>query len=386
MKHQAVVVGGSNGTGLAITKQLINDGYFVHILDVCQPDKKYLNDLENYSFNYCDIANLDEDLIIKLSQNKNVKFLMITAGIGRVSDFEYLHISEIEKLFKINSMGTIKILSLFYNRIKSKDRFYCGIMGSIAGLVSSPMFSVYAATKAAVCRFTESVNIEIEKYGSSNRITNISPGSIKGTRFNGGDNNLDLINDIAKQIIEQVKNSNELFIPQYEEIFEGVISRYKADAHKFGLSSYEYKKESGRAKNEFCVKIGYLSGTFDLFHIGHLNLLERAKQKCDYLIVGVHKTAAHKGKETFIPFEERMKIVGACKYVDKVVEACSEDSDAWNLWNYDRLFVGSDYKGSERFKRYEEFFADKGVEIIYFPYTQKTSSTQLRKTILTEIN
>ena len=126
------------------------------------------------------------------------------------------------------------------------------------------------------------------------------------------------------------------------------------------------------------IKVGYLSGTFDLFHIGHLNLLERAKQHCDYLVVGINKDASHKGKTTFIPLEERKRIVGALKIVDKVIESFPEDSTAWEFIRYDYLFVGSDYKGSERFNKYEEFFKDKGVEIIYFPYTQGTSSTELR--------
>ncbi len=126
------------------------------------------------------------------------------------------------------------------------------------------------------------------------------------------------------------------------------------------------------------MTIGYLSGTFDLFHIGHLNLIRRAKEQCDYLIVAVHDSGKWKGKETFIPFEERKEIVGACRYVDQVVDSPVEDSDAWELYHFDKLFVGSDYKGTERFNRYEEFFKDKGVEIVYFPYTQSTSSTQIR--------
>ena len=142
---------------------------------------------------------------------------------------------------------------------------------------------------------------------------------------------------------------------------------------------------NNRINNKRQYTIGYLSGTFDLFHIGHLNLLRRAKEQCDYLIVGIHRDASHKGKQTFISFEERRAIVESCKYVDRVVTSEPEDSDAWEKYHYDKLFVGSDYKNTERFNRYEAFFKDKQVEIIYFPYTKGTSSTQLRNA-LTEIS
>ncbi len=126
--------------------------------------------------------------------------------------------------------------------------------------------------------------------------------------------------------------------------------------------------------------VGYLSGTFDLFHIGHLNILKRAKENCDYLVVGIHRDGSHKGKKTFIPFEERMEIVKSIKYVDEVIESEREDCDVYlkGRVKYDRLFVGSDYKGTERFNRYEKLFEGTGVQIVYFPYTKGTSSTQLR--------
>ncbi len=129
---------------------------------------------------------------------------------------------------------------------------------------------------------------------------------------------------------------------------------------------------------------GYLSGTFDLFHIGHLNIIERARAECDRLIVGVHPSAAFKGRATVIPFEERIEIVRALRYVDEAVAASDEDTKDWEILHFDRLFVGDDYKGSDRFARYEEFFKDKNVEIIYFPYTTSISSTKIR-TALKEI-
>lgn len=130
---------------------------------------------------------------------------------------------------------------------------------------------------------------------------------------------------------------------------------------------------------------GYLSGTFDLFHIGHLNIIRRAKALCDCLIVGVHETAAFKNGVTFIPFEERLAIIQACRYVDQAVMAGDEDSADWERFHFDRLFVGSDYRGSGRFLRYEEFFAGKGVEIVYLPYTDSTSSTKIRALIDKEL-
>ena len=104
--------------------------------------------------------------------------------------------------------------------------------------------------------------------------------------------------------------------------------------------------------------------------------------RCDRLIVGVHTSGAWKGKDTFIPLDERMEILRGCRYVDEVIEAPDEDDDAWELIHYDMLFVGSDYKGTDRFNRYEIELGAKGVEIVYFPYTQGTSSTQIRKAIV----
>ncbi len=383
---KAIVVGGSNGIGLAIAKKFIENNYHVCILDMVAPDSKSFLNAEDYTYSYCNLLDFDEELFASLARDEEIEALMITAGFGRVADFEFLHNAEINNMIQVNTTAGIKIVRCFYERIKSERDFYCGMMGSIAGLISSPMFSVYAASKAAICRFIESVNIELEFFGTSNRILNVSPGSIKGTKFNGGENDFTMTDTLSSKILNALFAKEELYIPEYEEVYKGVIERYNKDPHEYGLHSYKYKINSGRASNEKRVCVGYLSGTFDLFHIGHLNLIRKAKKLCDYLIVGVHPDASHKGKQTFIPFEERKAIVGACKYVDKVVDSCSEDSDAWDVHHYHKLFVGSDYKGTERFKRYEEYFADKNVEIVYFDYTQGTSSTQIRNSLTDKAN
>ena len=132
--------------------------------------------------------------------------------------------------------------------------------------------------------------------------------------------------------------------------------------------------------------VGYTTGVFDMFHIGHLNILRKAKERCDYLIVGVSTDklcSSYKGKLPIIPFEERKAIVEAIKYVDEVRP--QEDRDkfaAWQRIGFDIMFVGDDWKGKPLFAELEKRFLDVGVTIEYFPYTQGTSSTILREKIL----
>ena len=380
MIKKALVVGGSNGIGLAIALELLRQGAKVTVVDRVAPDAAACAMVDSLSFRQ---ENLLNDDVSFLEEYKDIDMLMITAGFGRVAKFETIVPAEIGNSFQVNTVSLFKIIRFYYDRMLGDDDFYCGVMGSIAGLVSSPLFALYGATKAAVCNGVESLNVELEKAGSKNRILNVSPGSIKGTRFNGGSNDLNETELLAREIVGRIIRRETLFIPKYEETFKGVIDSYREDPHAYGLHSYEYKCQSGRFNNRPQLKIGYMSGTFDLFHIGHLNLIRRAKQCCDWLVVGVHADASHKGKETFIPLHERMEIVRSIKYVDQVILSEREDSDVYfkGRVKYDFLFVGSDYKGTERFNRYERLFENTGVKIIYFPYTEGTSSTQLRKVI-----
>lgn len=132
-------------------------------------------------------------------------------------------------------------------------------------------------------------------------------------------------------------------------------------------------------------KVGYTTGVYDMFHIGHLNILRRAKEQCDYLIVGVSTdelVLQEKEKIPVIPYEERTAIVGAIKYVDQVVPQIDKDKmAAWERYHFDKMFVGSDWKGTEQWEQYEKMLAPKGVEIIYLPYTEGISSTELTHVI-----
>ena len=130
-------------------------------------------------------------------------------------------------------------------------------------------------------------------------------------------------------------------------------------------------------------KIGYTTGVYDLFHIGHLNILKRAKEQCDFLIVGVSTdelVQSYKNKTPVIPFAERMAIVEAIKYVDKVVPQTSMDKLlAWKELHFDAMFHGDDWKNSAMYDEYEKQFDAIGVTLVFLPHTQGTSSTEITK-------
>lgn len=133
--------------------------------------------------------------------------------------------------------------------------------------------------------------------------------------------------------------------------------------------------------------IGYTTGVFDLFHVGHLNLLMAAKSLCDRLVVGVStdELVAYKHKSSVIPFDERIQIVRACRYVDTAVAQVSLDKiEAYKRIKFNSLFVGDDWYGDPNWNEMEDNLAQHGVKIHYFPYTTTTSSTLINQK-LTEL-
>ncbi|AZS35593.1 Glycerol-3-phosphate cytidylyltransferase [Microbacterium lemovicicum] len=133
------------------------------------------------------------------------------------------------------------------------------------------------------------------------------------------------------------------------------------------------------------LRVGYAAGAFDLFHVGHLNILRHAKENCDYLVAGVvsdEMLREVKGVEAMIPTHERAEIVRHISFVDAVhVETVPDKLDTWREVGFTHFFKGDDWRGTEKGLRLEREFAEVGVEVVYFPYTAHTSSTQLRTAI-----
>ena len=240
-----LIVGGANGIGLSIAMQMVKKETCekVYIIDkVVLADEYKHSKIESFLF---DLTNTDYSFF---DQFTDIDALMITAGFGRLALFKDLDEQYIINSMNVNATAVMRIIHHFYDKLQASEDFYCGVMVSIAGFMSSPFFSVYGASKAALKIFIESVNVELEKSGSTNKILNVSPGNIKGTSFYDGMTDLSQTESLADAIIHHLETKDDLFIPQYEEIFKNVLHRYATDFREEGRHSYEYKLSSGRVK------------------------------------------------------------------------------------------------------------------------------------------
>ena len=241
--RRGLVVGGANGIGLSIATELAKSDEFekIYIVDKLPVADEYMcGKFETYCF---DLTNDDYSLFDRFT---DIDTLMITAGFGRLALFRDVTEQYIIDSFSVNTVAAMRIIKRFYSKLQERTTFRCGVMVSIAGFMSSPFFSVYAATKAALKVFIESVNVELAKSGTDNRILNVSPGSIRGTSFSEGKTDLLQTSPLALQIIEHLNQGDDLFIPLYDEVFREVLQRYNEDFRAEGMHSYDYKVESGR--------------------------------------------------------------------------------------------------------------------------------------------
>lgn len=245
MITRILVVGGANGMGLGIATELAKRDSIekVYIVDKAPLSEECTHSkFESFQF---DLTNEDYSFFDRFA---DINALMITAGFGKLALFKGVPESYISNSFNVNTIPVLRLVHKFYGKLEAKEDFYCGVMVSIAGFMSSPFFAVYGATKAALKIFIESVNVELKKAGSNNRILNVSPGSLKGTSFTSGKTDLSVTAPMANAIIEHLEVKDDLFIPQYEEVFKNVLERYHADFRAEGEHSYDYKIHSGRVK------------------------------------------------------------------------------------------------------------------------------------------
>lgn len=242
-----LIVGGANGIGLAIAQEMAErtDCERVYVVDKAPLDAAYAHPkIQSFEF------DLTSDDYSFFDRFYDIDALMLTAGFGRLARFRDVREEEIEASFRVNTIATMRLIRRFYARLESTETFRCGVMCSIAGFLSSPFFSVYAATKAALRIFIESVNVELLKGGSTNQILNVSPGSIAGTKFSNPDaqNQLDQTRPLAAEIIAHLEQGDDIFIPHYDDIYHNVLERYHNDFRAEGSHSYDYKVQTGRAE------------------------------------------------------------------------------------------------------------------------------------------
>lgn len=241
--RRVLIVGGANGIGLSMAKILSSraETEKVYIIDKAPLSERYLEPkIKSFIF---DLTSDDYSIF---DQFNDIDGLIITAGFGHLALFKDIDEEMIPLYFGVNTVAVIRVIKRFYDRLLSKEDFYCSVMVSISGFMSSPFFSLYGATKAALKIFIESVNVELEKAGTTNRILNVSPGSIKGTGFNHGQTDLAITAPLAKEILLNMQQKNDLFIPDYESVFCHVLQRYHDDFRAEGRHSYDYKLASGR--------------------------------------------------------------------------------------------------------------------------------------------
>lgn len=243
MINKILVVGGANGIGLAIAYELAHRDTTekVYVVDKVTLQEQYSHPkIESFQF---DLTAKDYSFFDRFT---DINALMITAGFGKLALFKDVPEQHIMDSFNVNTIPVLRLIKRFYSKLEANQDFYCGVMVSIAGFMSSPFFAVYGATKAALKIFIESVNVELLKAGTTNQILNVSPGTIKGTGFYAGVTHLEELQSLTNEILIHLEAKDDVFIPKYKEVFKEVLQRYHEDYRKEGEHSYDYKKNSKR--------------------------------------------------------------------------------------------------------------------------------------------
>lgn len=358
-----LIVGGSKGIGLSLFS-LLKQNNNVIIANRNNPEN--VDNFIYFDANLTNVSDLPE----------NVDIVIVCCGKGLLDFFEQHSYWDIVSQFNINTITPALILKKYYNNIINNPLFKICIISSINSFIESPLFSIYGASKTAITKVISNINSELDIQNVSNKILNIVLTHVDGTSFYGDTTDIKKLSDLAINITTKIESNESLcFLPD-EKLCKSIIYDFISDKKSFNKSYYKYKNQQKLISKQ--KTLGYLSGSFDYLHIGHINIIKQAKKHCDFLMVGVHKDGSHKNKKLDLSLNDRIETLKSVKFVDDVIVASSEDIEVYNKYKYDFLFVGDDYKNTERFNRYEKYFENTNTKIIYFPYTTHISSSNIR--------
>lgn len=236
----ACIIGGTSGLGLSLAHELRLNNRTSKIVIVGR---------KNPQDNGSKLDFIARDLSVSCS-NWNFcagsDLIIYAAGMGRLTRFDNISQIEIEKTICLNATNVLNIIAEKKNKLLTDSNFTLAVVTSIAARLPSPMFALYSASKALVHNYIVSVNIELSKNGSKNKILEIAPGFLQGTSFYGKPTDLAKLKDVSQTILKKIYLQEEYIVPENKVLYERVINRSKLDPKKFGLESYDHKISSGR--------------------------------------------------------------------------------------------------------------------------------------------
>ncbi len=232
-----VIIGGTSGLGLSFAIELRNRFSKASILVVGQTKPNDLCAKFSLDFLQIDLSTPHHDWNFCSDSN----FIVYAAGVGRITPFDEIEEKDINKTISVNATNVIHLLNSKKKELISVNSCQISIITSIAGKIPSPLFALYAASKALVSSYISSVNIELAKKETKNRIIEIAPGHIDGTALYGKKTNLDKLTNVSKTILNQIENKKYLIIPQDEKMYLEILERAHKNPLEFGNQSYDYK-------------------------------------------------------------------------------------------------------------------------------------------------
>lgn len=233
-----VVIGGTSGLGLSLALELRNRFKNANILVVGRTKPIDLCTEFSLDFQQIDLSTSHYDW--KFCSDSN--FIIYAAGVGRITPFDEIEEKDIDSTISINATNVIHLINSKKKELISENNScQISVVTSIAGKIPSPLFALYAASKALVSNYISSINIEIEKRKTKNCIIEIAPGYIEGTALYGKKTNLDKLTNVSKTILDEIENKKNLIIPQNEKMYLEIIEKAHKNPIEFGKQSYDYK-------------------------------------------------------------------------------------------------------------------------------------------------